>query len=400
MTRSVQLLTYTDDINIIARTKRDMIQTFLTLGNAANEMGLQINTDKTRYMQTGVQKRTNWVTSEPNSRPTQHQNQGYVRLFGVGVKPDDIPYSAEKRIFWHKYNYDPVYHMYWSSTPGLGFDQIPEVISLKKYEEINKYRHLKDNLTITEDYKDSFIKGRPFFDTLCKTFAEADTTPEFLAIDKMVIPFKIKVRRWARKNKRHIEISRPNAVTQYKRFIGGVDLTDHMIVHYPHALKNEKFYMRIVFHFMNVALVNAWILFRQSRKFDIPLIEFKASVNSVGIEKRAKGAGRNRRELIIHLERHKTGNKENQRQNKKNENNGNNRATDKTHIIQEKEEIEQGTFYMEWREKATKKRFLEQDRRERSRQQWLEDIKKALIQKSIVSNQTGNLAQEKENVNN
>lgn len=78
----------------------------------------------------------------------------------------------------------------------------------------------------------------------------------------------------------YIEISRPQAVVQYNRFIGGVDLSDRMIAHYPHAVKNKKYHMRIVFHFLNVSLINAWIQYRQKKGINIPLLEFKASVAS------------------------------------------------------------------------------------------------------------------------
>lgn len=88
------------------------------------------------------------------------------------------------------------------------------------------------------------------------------------------------VRRWDRKTKSYIEVQRPQAVIQYNRFMGGVDLCDRMIAHYPHAIKNKKFYLRIVFHFMNVAIVNAWLLYRKVKQNAMPLLEFKASVAS------------------------------------------------------------------------------------------------------------------------
>ena len=58
------------------------------------------------------------------------------------------------------------------------------------------------------------------------------------------------VRRWDRSKKCHIQVSRPDAVKQYNRFMGGVDMADRMVAHYPHAVKNRKFYIRIAFHFI------------------------------------------------------------------------------------------------------------------------------------------------------
>ena len=50
LTKSTQLVAYADDINIIARTEPDARQIFLELDNAAREMGLSINENKTKYM--------------------------------------------------------------------------------------------------------------------------------------------------------------------------------------------------------------------------------------------------------------------------------------------------------------------------------------------------------------
>ena len=65
LTKSTQLVAYADDINIIARTEPDARQIFLELDNAAREMGLSINENKTKYM----------ITTRKN-RPTR-QNKTF-----------------------------------------------------------------------------------------------------------------------------------------------------------------------------------------------------------------------------------------------------------------------------------------------------------------------------------
>lgn len=59
--------------------------------------------------------------------------------------------------------------------------------------------------------------------------------------------------------------------------MGGVDLMDRMIAHYPHGFKNKKWYLRVFFHFLNVSIVNSWIIYREQCS-DIPLLNFKASL--------------------------------------------------------------------------------------------------------------------------
>lgn len=48
--KSVQILAFADDIDIIARSERDLIKTFRNLRDAAGNMGLKINGNKTKYM--------------------------------------------------------------------------------------------------------------------------------------------------------------------------------------------------------------------------------------------------------------------------------------------------------------------------------------------------------------
>jgi hypothetical protein len=51
--KSVQLLAYVDDTDIIARTPMALKEAFLALESAARKIGLQINGHKTTYMVTG-----------------------------------------------------------------------------------------------------------------------------------------------------------------------------------------------------------------------------------------------------------------------------------------------------------------------------------------------------------
>jgi sorting nexin-29 len=49
--KSVQILAYADDIDIIGRTQSAMIEAFTSLEKAAKDMNLFINQEKTKYMQ-------------------------------------------------------------------------------------------------------------------------------------------------------------------------------------------------------------------------------------------------------------------------------------------------------------------------------------------------------------
>lgn len=85
--------------------------------------------------------------------------------------------------------------------------------------------------------------------------------------------------RWDRSKKQIIEVNCPYSVQQYNKFMGGVDLVDRMVAHYPHGFKNKKWYLRVFFYFVNVTLVNAWLLFKEKTKHpSYSLLKFKASV--------------------------------------------------------------------------------------------------------------------------
>lgn len=49
--------------------------------------------------------------------------------------------------------------------------------------------------------------------------------------------------RYDGKDRKRIEVSRPYSIQEYNKFMGGVDLMDRMIAHYPHGFKNKKWYL-------------------------------------------------------------------------------------------------------------------------------------------------------------
>lgn len=87
-----------------------------------------------------------------------------------------------------------------------------------------------------------------------------------------------KVNRYDRVQKKVIEVKRPYAISEYNKFMGGIDLNDRMVAHYPHGLKNKKFYLRIFYHILNVAIVNAWIVQNTVLKSEMSLVDFKIDI--------------------------------------------------------------------------------------------------------------------------
>lgn len=49
MNKSVQVLAHSNDLDIIVTIRRDLMQAFIDRETAAKEMGLPINTNRTKY---------------------------------------------------------------------------------------------------------------------------------------------------------------------------------------------------------------------------------------------------------------------------------------------------------------------------------------------------------------
>ncbi|XP_064597896.1 piggyBac transposable element-derived protein 3-like [Liolophura sinensis] len=70
------------------------------------------------------------------------------------------------------------------------------------------------------------------------------------------------VRRWSESAKTHIFIDRPYAVQVYNDYMGGVDKLDFLISLYRINAKTRKWPVRMIFHFLDFALANAWLEYR------------------------------------------------------------------------------------------------------------------------------------------
>lgn len=89
----------------------------------------------------------------------------------------------------------------------------------------------------------------------------------------------VEVKRFSKKDKTHIMVPCPRAVTIYNQYMGGVDLLDSMLGYYRIKLRSKKWYMRIFFHIIDLMTVNAWILWRRGdNEHNLALADFKMAV--------------------------------------------------------------------------------------------------------------------------
>ncbi|KAJ8929756.1 hypothetical protein NQ314_017527 [Rhamnusium bicolor] len=97
-----------------------------------------------------------------------------------------------------------------------------------------------------------------------------------------------------------VEITCPMMVKDYNENMGYVDKSDQIKSYYEIDRKSKRWWLRIFWHFIDLTIVNAFILFRiQSEGKSITLKDFRTSVarGLIGILKRQK-RGRKSEDLV------------------------------------------------------------------------------------------------------
>ncbi|CAK6983053.1 piggyBac transposable element-derived protein 2-like isoform X1, partial [Scomber scombrus] len=71
------------------------------------------------------------------------------------------------------------------------------------------------------------------------------------------------VERWDRKLKKKVSVECPSIISLYNKFMGGVDALDALIAYYRIHIRSKKYYHRFFFHFVDMVIVNSWLLYRR-----------------------------------------------------------------------------------------------------------------------------------------
>ena len=72
------------------------------------------------------------------------------------------------------------------------------------------------------------------------------------------------VTRYDRTNRRHITVPCPGLIKEYNQNMGGVDKCDMLLALYRNTMKGKKWYKRVLFHLIDLCVVNSWLLYKAS----------------------------------------------------------------------------------------------------------------------------------------
>lgn len=92
-----------------------------------------------------------------------------------------------------------------------------------------------------------------------------------------------KCQRWSKIAKEFIDVDRPAIVKQYNTDMGGVDLSDMLLSLYRINIRPKRWYIRILYYFIDLSIVNSWLLYRRhmeqhGKNRFTPLLEFRADI--------------------------------------------------------------------------------------------------------------------------
>ncbi|CAH1958842.1 unnamed protein product [Acanthoscelides obtectus] len=100
------------------------------------------------------------------------------------------------------------------------------------------------------------------------------------------------VKRWSSSEKKFIDLPQPYAIQIYNKYMGGVDLNDMLVSLYRIKIGVRRYYLRIIYHLIDICIVNAWLLYRRDcsargiKKYK-RLVTFRAEVAHAMLQQNA-----------------------------------------------------------------------------------------------------------------
>lgn len=140
-------------------------------------------------------------------------------------------------------------------------NKLPTDIALKKYDR-----------GYSTEYVGS-VHGVTLSSTLWKDNKAVRMASSYVGIKSRTETEKNKdsvetVSRFVRSTKRRVDVPCPPMIREYNHHMGGVDMADGLIGRYHIRIKTRKYTNRLMYHFLDLAMVNSYVLFKRVHKTD------------------------------------------------------------------------------------------------------------------------------------
>lgn len=126
------------------------------------------------------------------------------------------------------------------------------------------------------------------------TFTRWQDTKEVLAISNCHGDQRTFVDR-KQKDGEKLAVECPEIISFYNKYMGGVDLTDHLAGLYEFDRKSTKWWKKVFYKLLMITAVNAFIIYNEVRRKKIPFLEFLVALAESLIAEGKSNAGVKRR---------------------------------------------------------------------------------------------------------
>lgn len=109
-----------------------------------------------------------------------------------------------------------------------------------------------------------------------------------------VLPIS-QAKRWSNKEKKSIFVDQPHVISQYNRYMGGVDRLDQNIATYRISIRTKKWWWPVVSFLISASVNNAWLLYRLCPSYSaekLDLLEFTRRIVNTYLQRQVSNLPR------------------------------------------------------------------------------------------------------------
>lgn len=93
-------------------------------------------------------------------------------------------------------------------------------------------------------------------------------------------------KRWSKKEKKYIDVRRPEIIREYNLKMGGVDMVDRTISYYRIKTRTKKWTVKVLIHMIDLAAANSWLQYKRDyeingypKKDFLKFMEFRIGIS-------------------------------------------------------------------------------------------------------------------------